>query len=98
MFKLVCQVAVLLISGLVLTAASVLAQSSGGEFQVTKSTIDAGGGASSGGEFELTGTIGQPEADSRAAAGGEFVVAGGFWANAEGGIDDDIFSDGFEEN
>lgn len=85
-------VSVLLLAVGILATAHVLAQSSGGAFEVTQSTIDAGGGTSTGGEFELTGTIGQPEADPKAASGGELVVAGGFWANA----DDGIFSDSFE--
>ena len=77
---------------LVLTC-SALAQSSGGEFEITKSTIDAGGDASAGGAFALTGTIGQPDANLQQSTGGEFVLAGGFWANAT----DLLFSDGFEE-
>lgn len=75
-------------------ATSVLAQSSGGDFELNPSTIDAGGGTAIGGGFELSGTIAQPEADPRPAAGGEFSLAGGFWANAE----DTLFSDGFEGN
>ena len=40
-------------------------------------TIDGGGGASSGGTFVVSGTIGQPDAGSM--SGGIFVVNGGFW-------------------
>ena len=72
---------------------SVLAQSSGGDFEITGATLDAGGGTSSGGNFELTGTVAQPDADPQQSVGGEFVLAGGFWANAT----DLLFSDGFEE-
>jgi len=41
------------------------------------STIDGGGGASSGGGFTISGTIGQP--DAGAMSGGGFTLAGGFW-------------------
>ena len=70
------------------------AQSSGGNFEILSSTIDSGGGLSSGGEFSLTGTIGQPDSDPRISTGGEFALAGGFWANSN--ISDRIFLDGFE--
>lgn len=84
----------MLMAGFVTAAASVLAQSSGGEFELTRSTIDAGGGSSSGSLFELNGTIAQPEANPQSSSGGEFVVAGGFWANAS----DVLFADSFEGN
>ena len=41
--------------------------------------ISGGGGTSSGGEFTLSGTIGQPEAGPLL-SGGNFSVAGGFWS------------------
>ena len=40
-------------------------------------TIDGGGGLSSGGQYTLTGTIGQPEAG--AMSGGSYELLGGFW-------------------
>jgi len=79
-----------------LAAASALAQSTGGDFELVKSTIDSGGGVSSGGAFLLTGTIGQPDASQQTAMGGEYSLAGGFWANAT--INDVIFKDSFESN
>ncbi len=82
----------LLIAGCIAATAAVLAQSSGGDFELTQTTIDAGGGTASGVDFELVGTIAQPEADAQQSSGGEFVLAGGFWASAN----DMIFSDGFE--
>lgn len=80
----------------VLTAAVcalALAQSSGGDFAVIDSTVDSGGGISSGGEFSLTATIGQPDANPRNATGGGFSLSGGFW----GAFSDLIFRDGFED-
>lgn len=73
-----------------------LAQSSGGDFVITKSTIDGGGGTSSGGDFSITGTIGQPDAYPQISSGGGFALAGGFWANAT--VVDLMFKDSFEKN
>jgi hypothetical protein len=60
----------------VLTSLSGLSQS-GGDYILDWYTIDGGGGQSSGGQYVLTGTIGQPDADwSRA---GDYELLGGFW-------------------
>ncbi len=74
--------------------ARVFAQSLGGEFELTKTTIDAGGGIASGPGFQLTGTIAQPDANAQQSSGGEFILAGGFWAK----VKDTVFSNGFEGN
>ena len=79
---------------LILISAIALAQSSGGDFEIVKSTIDNGGGTSVGGEFSLTGTIGQHDANHQISTGGGFTLAGGFWAK----VSDVIFKDGFESN
>jgi len=47
------------------------------EFSIDWYTIDGGGGYSAGGEFELDGTIGQP--DAGAMIGDDFDLTGGFW-------------------
>jgi hypothetical protein len=47
------------------------------QFSIDWYTIDSGGGISSGGSFEVAGTIGQPDAGSH--SGGAFQVDGGFW-------------------
>ncbi len=80
----------------VLITAIALAQPSGGDFEITKSTIDSGGGISVGGDFSLTGTIGQPDANPQISTGGSFALAGGFWANAT--IIDLIFKNSFESD
>lgn len=49
----------------------------GGPYQLTRSTIDGGGGTSSGGAYILSGTIGQP--DAAYSAGGQYEILGGFW-------------------
>ena len=54
------------------------------QFEINWYTIDCGGGTSSGGAFELSGTIGQHDA-GEAMTGGQFTVVGGFWAGAGAG-------------
>ena len=48
-----------------------------GQYEIGWYTIDGGGGTSSGGQYTLTGTIGQPDADW--SAGGPYELLGGFW-------------------
>ncbi len=49
------------------------------DYQITRSSIDGGGVLrSTGGEFELSGTIGQP--DAGVMQGGIFTLSGGFWS------------------
>jgi hypothetical protein len=43
-------------------------------------TIDGGGDLSSGGNYTVAGTIGQPDAD--VSSGGEYELTGGFWSGA----------------
>jgi hypothetical protein len=45
------------------------------------STIDGGGGTSTGGVFSVTGTIGQPDAGK--ISGGSYSIDGGFWGLIE---------------
>ena len=57
-----------------------LAQLGGSDFDLSWHTIDGGGGSSStGGGFELAGTIGQHDAGP-AMTGGKFALLGGFWS------------------
>ncbi len=48
-----------------------------GDYEIVWSTIDGGGGASSSGQYVLTGTIGQ--ADAAYSEGGPYELLGGFW-------------------
>lgn len=57
---------------LAVTAIAAMAQ-----YTINWSTIDGGGGTSSGGDFTMRGTIGQPDAANM--DGGDFVIHGGFW-------------------
>ncbi len=52
-----------------------------GQYEISWSTIDGGGGTSSGGDFVLSGTIGQP--DAGVMAGGSYVLSGGFWPGSK---------------
>jgi len=47
------------------------------EYELSWYTLDTGGGTSRGGQYVLTGTIGQPDASYSAAGGYELL--GGFW-------------------
>jgi hypothetical protein len=55
----------------------VFATVTSGDYQIVWSTIDGGGGTSTGGQYKLTGTIGQPDADY--SAGDNYELLGGFW-------------------
>ncbi len=48
-----------------------------GQYEISWYTIDGGGGQSTGGSYEVVGTIGQPDADW--CSGGSYEVLGGFW-------------------
>jgi hypothetical protein len=47
------------------------------QYSIDWSTLDGGGGTSTGGPYTVSGTIGQP--DAGALSGGTFTLQGGFW-------------------
>lgn len=47
------------------------------DYTIEWSSLDGGGGTSSGGDYSLTGTIGQ--ADAGEMSGGDYNISGGFW-------------------
>jgi hypothetical protein len=62
-------------------------------------TVDSGGGTSTGGNYSVSGTIAQVDADPlHPASGGNFELTGGFWVidSAPPTTQDAIFRDGFE--
>ena len=60
----------------------IVASAPGGEFELSRYTIDGSGVMfSTGGDFELSGTIGQPDAGFL--AGGNLELTGGFWLEIE---------------
>ncbi len=65
------------ICGYILILAVAFASVGYGDYQIVWSTVDGGGGQSSGGQYVLTGTIGQP--DAAYSAGGDYELLGGFW-------------------
>jgi hypothetical protein len=58
---------------LILTAHTLDAQT----YSIDWSTVDGGGGTSTGGVYSVSGTIGQP--DAGAMSGGNYTLQGGFW-------------------
>jgi len=61
-------------------AMAIGAAAAAGDFAIDFWTIDTGGGTPcTGGYFELSGTIGQPDAPTAALVGGNFRLTGGFW-------------------
>lgn len=82
------------ITTILVISATSFAQS-GGDYEIKKSSADAGGGHSEGGNFKLDGTIGQADA-SGLITGGNYTLSGGLW-NAKPVVKDDMmFKDGFE--
>jgi len=67
------------------------------EWDITWYSIDSGGGlAATGGVWELSGTVGQPDAtEANAAVGGTWTLTGGFWSWLAEYLDV-LFSDRFE--
>lgn len=71
----------------------------GTTYSVDRHTVDGGGGTSSGGTFEIRGTIGQPDADPlQPSAGGVYEITGGFWPGLAPAPPrpDALFANGFE--
>lgn len=48
-------------------------------YSIDWSTIDGGGGVSTGGTYQVSGTIGQPDAGGPM-SGGSYSLTGGFWS------------------
>ena len=63
------------------------------ERQITRWTVDGGGGTSARTRWSVTGTIGQPDAVPLL-YGGRWRLGGGFWADPTSMI----FRDGFEND
>jgi hypothetical protein len=72
--------AALVALALLLIVSTALAQT-GGDYDLSWSTIDGGGGESHGGSYHLMGTAGQPDAGTTL-GGGAYTLVGGFWPGA----------------
>jgi hypothetical protein len=70
-----------------------------GQFDVSWWTVDGGGNGSTGGGFEVTGTIGQADAGGTMTGGG-FELTGGFWPGvaAPAVLAGDVNCDGLVNN
>ena len=75
----------LTVAGLLAGARSLVAQSGGG-YDLTWNTFDGGGGTSTGGGYALSGTVGQPDANTQTLAGGGYKLSGGFWPGMPCGL------------
>ncbi len=64
---------------LAMTMAVVFGAPALAQLEVSSSTFDGGGGTSTGGSFEVSGTAGQFDAGS--ASGGSFDLESGFWTS-----------------
>lgn len=72
-------IALLTTLALLLTTATVIGQAGGG-YDLSWWTVDGGGRESSGGDYALVGTVGQPDAFTLTQ--GDYSLIGGFWAGA----------------
>ena len=70
-------VLLLIVSVLLLVSVSLVFAQGGGNFGLTWWTVDGGGHTSSGGDYAISGAIGQPDAGEM--SGGAFGLSGGFW-------------------
>ncbi len=71
-----------LVAALSVAALPAMAQS-GGDYTLTRWTVDGGGACLSATPYLLHGTVGQPEA-SAALSGGDYRLLGGFWPSGAG--------------
>ena len=70
---------ILIIFGLIFVLAGSVQAQSGGDYDLSWSTVDGGGATwSLGGNYSLGGTIGQHDAGARH-TGGDYTLLGGFW-------------------
>ena len=65
-----------------------LAQS-GGPYDLPWFTVSSGGGHSTGGDYALSGTAGQP--DAGVLTGGGYTLGGGFWGGGAVAVEYDIY-------
>jgi len=64
--------------GALLVAGGIALAQSGGGYDLSWNSVDGGGGSMSGGDYALTGTVGQADAGATM-SGGDYALQGGFW-------------------
>jgi len=75
---------------------AVAAAAAAGEYEIVRYSVDSGAGVSIGDDFELRGTIGQPDAGDLAS--GSFGLFGGYWFGCvpgDGDCDGDVDLDDY---
>jgi len=77
-------VALMLLTSVTLRSAAPAIAQSGGDYELTSSSVDGGGATSSGGSYSLYNTSGQPDASDEL-SGGSYSLEGGFWNGSTGG-------------
>ena len=75
------KIAILVFLVVMLTVAGI-AYAASTDFAIPWWTVDGGGGTSQGGDFALSGTIGQPDA-GEVMTGGDYALVGGYWAGVQ---------------
>ena len=65
------------------------------QFEISKYTINRGGGKSTGSTYQLTGSIGQVDASNKS-TGDNYSITGGFWHAEIVDLGEDIFKNSFE--
>lgn len=85
---------------MILLVAALSAPALAQDYEITRWTIASGGTMeSTGGDWNLKGSIGQWEAtEPRELSGGQWKLTGGFWADLLQTIGDAVFSDRFEQD
>jgi hypothetical protein len=79
---------------LIFACASAMPAQASDTFGIERAAIADGGATLAGGEFRLSGTVGQPVTSS--ADGGSYRLAAGFWSASSVEQTDRIFADGFD--
>jgi hypothetical protein len=59
-------------------------------FDLSRWTVDGGGGVSEGGGYALSGTIGQPDVGYQM-TGGDYTLVGGFWGGGEHTVESPLY-------
>jgi len=81
---------------ILVTLLTLIVSQSFAQYEIKKYTINNGGGKMSGGNYEMTSSIGQVDA-SGTLSNGNYSLNGGFWHEANNTPQGDlIFTNGFE--
>jgi len=83
------RIMIILLSGLVVLLVAWRALAAGG-YDLSWWTVDSGGYTfSTGGDYSLGGTIGQP--DAGVMSGGDYSLTGGFWGGGAAPVEHNIY-------